>query len=399
MKKETYGLFTVRNGIRMDMQTLAYISEHAENMDDLESMLQGFKARFNTPEVTISQLKMLNTEDQPAKELFKVHSLRHAPARFSERYEAFKKRVGRDPVPLSLLEEGVESFIFGIFYQNRNGEPTLEDGHGTIGLGLSSCESNAFLFENMLVGFEGILVNANNSRQFAVKAVILPPIRPCEEPNNFLDKKQMKVCVIGCLEGAGGMLGRIEAKYKPDMFVVSMCCKQSLCTNLPTIVFTCACNSIPCPVPKSYAAKMIAGNDFDNARSGSCVSTSNPFLLEFNNTKIAFISSNLFRHKENGLFINKQPLESFVRAMQSQYAFDPSSRSDLSYERVLPFGVQPNIYVVLQDFQSYVMDIENVIVACLSPIKSRQIMMIDVPSGSVELKSVDEETGDPGTSM
>ncbi|KAI4292917.1 hypothetical protein PAPHI01_2191 [Pancytospora philotis] len=394
MKRQAYRLFTAEHGIRMGADVLNYICEHVTSEEALEKLLLGFKAKYNTSEVTLGQLESLEAAPEPAKEAYKVHSLRYRPGRLSERYEACKKLMKREITPISLLEEGSAAFVFGIFYRSRTGSPVLEDGHSCVELALDRCTSNAFLFENMFVGCEGALLGgAEPARQvFSVDALVLPPTRVHSLPNNFLERRPLKLCVLGCVGGDSAPLKRLEQKYSPDLFIASLCAKCQMGVATPVIALCCGCADTPAPTPRSSAERLIAApSDREAAHPRASVfPASNPCLLEFNDKKIAIISSGIFRHKENGLFVNKQPLESFLASLRSQCSFNPFVPGDLSFDGLLPPGFVPNILVILQDSLSFTLDVDSMQFASIAPASKGQCLMIDLLAERIEVCGIDE---------
>lgn len=399
MQRNVYDLFTLEHGIRMTPDALKYISGHVGGSDELRAFLGSFKSKFNTSEITVDQAEQILTKRQDEEELFIVHPTAYRPRQLSMQYDHFKRRIAATLSPISLLEEGMQSTIFGIFYRNRSGMPVLEDDHGVTVLGLAGCGSDLFLHENMFLA----LVGRKEGDVFMVESSILPSVRnaagggsvgtspggegqhtpehvqPAAPPNgyapsarnNFLVDRPVKICVFGCYTDQQHLLDGVAERHRPDIAVVTLCTGNKVpYASSATKVVLCPCRCSGGLLP-SRAGPSAGGT-----------STTNPFMLELHGKKIAFIDCNLFAYKGSGIFCNKQPLESFLRSIHSQQSYNPFAPCDLSLCSV------PSIFVVLQDFYPFVIDVEGVRMVSVLPVRDGTCVLVDTSDGTVEVINI-----------
>lgn len=360
MEKHIYSLFTSENGIRMSADVLKYISERVGTAGELEVFLASFRTRFNTSTIDREQVDRIISDKQTVKDFFLVHPAVYRPHRLSHRYECFKRLMGSTLTPISLLEDGSKSVIFGIFYKNRSGTCVLEDDHGITGLDLSGCRDDMFLFENMFLAAEG----RREGGVFAVEGLIRPPVRVYSGRNNFLEQKSTKICLFGCFTDQHALVDQVVDRHRPGICILSACvpCKETYKSPL-THVITC-----PCRCRASFLPD----------RSDR-LSATNPFTLELHGLRIAFMDHDIFRHKAGGVFCNKEPLESFLRSFLSQYSYNPFSSVDLSID------VLPNVFILSQEFYPFVLDIDGVQVVSLLSLRDGAFGVIDTETRRIEI--------------
>ncbi|KAI5171993.1 DNA polymerase epsilon subunit 2, partial [Pancytospora epiphaga] len=404
MQRDVYEMFTVKHGIRITPAALNYISAHVSTIDDLKKLLRLFISIFNTSEITEDQAKKILTKSQePEEPVFVIHSTTYKAKHLSSKYDKFKSRISTNITSISLLEEDEESAIFGIFYKNGCGVPVLEDDHRLIALSFETCESDSFLYENMFVALRGKKINDT----FLVKYVILPTVStnalfsptsyrslPSNSntgsgmtsdslgsttlispgKNQFLKSGPVKICVFGCYVDEKELLDEILSRQKPDIVIITLCIRSKLSyehSESKVVICPCRCRNKLLP-------------DRLDCKSTDASVASNPFILELHNKKIAVIDHNLFEYKKNGLFCNKLPLQSFLKGIHSQQSFNPFAPNDLSFPAV------PDIFIIIQDFHPFVMDVENTRMVSLLPIKSGSYVVIETDSDSIEIMNIQQ---------
>jgi hypothetical protein len=110
--------------------------------------------------------------------------------------------------------------------------------------------------------------------------------------------------------------------------------------------------------------------------------TTNPFLIDAFNRSIAFIDYNVFEHRKDGLFFNKDPVESFLKSIVSQSSILPFSGSDFSVSRF------PNIVIISQDLHPMVLDVDCIKFISLPSTKDRYYAILDLNENIFEVKLV-----------
>lgn len=442
MKKEIYKLFTIENGIRMNKQTLEHINTHINSQDDLNMLLAEFTSKFNTAEVTIDDIDQILSHKCESKPFYKIHNFRYNQKNLSEKYEYFKRFVDVNATPISLLDDFKESYIFGIIYKNRLGVFVIEDEHEEICLDFSNllsdrvddkmisgdrennvCSNNnsekdeyvknnlymseaennnqnniepvlininedtsdvhlinnldyqsiinnnlsepvenkvnnlegAFIFENMFLSLKGYKENGN----FIVKKIIRPKIKPYKSNNTFLAKENIKILILG--------RGYLESHKIEELCVLNH-------PKILLIPYSCDFVSNSCDI-----IRYPSGSGHLPQKGKDCT---NPFVLETHDKKISFINSDIFKYKESGMFFGNKPLEAFIMALLSQQSLNPFDKVDLYSQHI------SNYFVISQNFCSFILDAEGVVVVSVPPIAEGSYCCIDLANNKVEILQI-----------
>ncbi|ELA42268.1 uncharacterized protein VICG_00667 [Vittaforma corneae ATCC 50505] len=365
MKKEVFRLFTIENGIMLSAPVLEYISNNFKDIDSIHALLKSFQARFNTASLSLDQVKELSMQpnNKSGKERafnnLELKTFKYCSVDFYKCFQDLSLRLRVNAISLSLLQEGVEKVIFGIFSRSRNGKYLIEDDYDVIEVDLSDVQSDGFLFENMFVGLKGI-----KSGDFKVKELILPKY-PVHIPSNNLELiKNAKICVFGCFDGEFEFVKTVLSIETPDFCIVSV--KNSI--NGSAFEELCS-NVIICP--SRFDAEYIPFN-LNNI--------SNPFLINIFNNLIGFIDYNLFEHRKNGMVFNNNHIESFLKSILSQGSICPFAGSDFS----VPYF--PSIMIISQDFHPLVLDVEGIKFISLPPVKEKCYAVLDFNNDLFEVK-------------
>jgi hypothetical protein len=296
---------------------------------------------------------------------------------------------------ISLLEGG-EEIIFGIFYRNRKGTFSLEDDYDVIELDLNGIENDSFLYDGMFVGLSGTLrpvINNVNENVFAVKKVLLLDSTTSFKQNNFLENKKIKICIFNSFDI--NFIFSILMKYTPELtiifsenslkleklkdFKIILIKRSFIEDELDECIFREKNNR---EILKGIIENSVE-NGVENGTRGSLISRElersmeklaersvekskfikndsfsislheNPLVVELFDVSIACISTDLFKNRQNGLFFNKNPLESFLKSIISQNSLFPFGNLNFSVEEF------PNFLIILQDFHPVVLDVNN----------------------------------------
>lgn len=333
MKKEIYRLFTLENGIIMTMPVLSYLSECIRDCESLGNFFASFKAKFNTSTIDFGQIEQILSHDPEERDSYIVKTFRYVQKDLSKDFERFRSQISGKITPISLLEVGVESLIFGIFYRDKCGMLVLEDDHEVVGLCFDSVSNNVFVFEGMFVGVRG-----TKRELFDVSEIVLPTFTANSSQNSFLDRSKMKICVFGCGENQTEFIKSILDVERPNIAVVSANRAIDLDSfgesGAKTVVFSCRCD-------ESFLPSQTQG-------------VSNPFMIELFDTKISFIDYDLFRARQEGVFLSTSPVNSFLKSLLSQSSINPFAKSDMSIPEF------PNVYVVSQSACPLVLDVDGI---------------------------------------
>lgn len=365
MKKEIFQMFTIDNGIRLSAPVLEYISNNFKDIESVQDLLDSFKANFDTPSISLDQIKELNEQKisgggkDGGRVIFELKMFRHQPINFHRRFLDLTSRLSVKPMPVSFLQEGVERKIFGIFFRNRNGKFTIEDDYGTINVDLSDVQSDGFLFDNVIVGMKGI-----KSGDFKVKELFWPKIPVYSPPTSLELCKNAKMCVFGCFNGESEFIKTVLSIESPELCIVSV--KEDADPRAVKDIF-----------PKVIICPTRFDREYIPFRQNNA---SNPFVITVFNHLIGFIDYNLFEHRRSGLVFNENNLESFLRAVFSQGAICPFGGSDFFMPAF------PNIMIVSQNFHPLVLDIEGFKFVSLPPIQERCYAVLDFNNGIFEVK-------------
>lgn len=353
MKKRVFQLFTIENGILLPTPVLEYIAGRFTDVESLRGLLRRCKAKFATPSLSMAQV--LEVSNQKEGSRFDITSFKFAAADLNTAFQTLYLHVGATATQISLLKDGVEQLIFGLFFRDRGGRYALEDEHDVIELDLSGVEDEAFLFDNMFVGLVGAKAGI-----FVVKRIVLPKF-PVVPPH----VGSAKICIFSCYSGDAAFVRDVLARESPDLCVISAEEEkghefEGACANITICPSRAQCEFLP-------------------ARFGS---VSNPLVLEAVGNQIAFLDYNMFEQRKTGVSFNGADVEAFVRAVISQGSLCPFAGSNLSVP------VFPNVFVIAQDFQPLVTDVDGVKVVSLPPVKNGYFGVLDFSQSLFEVRRV-----------
>ena len=134
MKKLIYNLFTVENGIVLSTSVISYINEKVSSNEDLVSLLNAFKSRFNSSTITKEEIDIIFNSKTEDKIFYTLKTFKFEHRDLCKEFEYFKNRFQNKTTPISLIEQGIVSTIFGIFYKNGKGKFCIEDDYDVIDL-------------------------------------------------------------------------------------------------------------------------------------------------------------------------------------------------------------------------------------------------------------------------
>lgn len=362
MKRHVYQLFTIENGIMLTTPVLDYIANNFKDLETIESLLRAFKSRYNDSSITLEHIKALSeAKSEECDAIFKTLQFKYVQKDFSKRFEALKSTLNIKITPISLLEEGTEQTIFGIFYKGRNESYCIEDDHDVIELNLDSVQNDVFVFENMFVCAKGV-----KSAVFSVVEFILVPFNIHKANNSFLKDKKLKICVFGSLGNDLKFAKNVLSEEKPELCIIS--------TSNPAIskeLSEFCTNIVVCPQKADCSYLPYKRDD-----------TSNPFLLETRNSMIGFLDFDLFNFRKNGLFFNENQMEAFFKSIISQESICPFSGSDLSISHF------PNIMIISQSYQPVVLDVEGVKFMSLPSSEDGYYGIVDFNNAVFEIRHI-----------
>lgn len=358
MKKEIYKLFTLENGVVMTMPVLSHLSKCIKDAESLWSFFSCFKSRFNTSTIDLGQIEQILTRAPEERDVYVTKVFQYAQRNLSGEFERLRAQIGAVVTPISLLEDGVESLIFGVFYRDRTGMLVLEDDHDVMELCLDGVLNDAFVFENMFVGIRGV-----KKERFNACEIVLPAFTVNSSENNFLDKSRVKICVFGCLGEQVEFLRSVLDIERPSIAIVSTDKHVDLggLEELGTKLAICSCKC-----DGSFLPSQLKG-------------ISNPFIMELHGTKVGFLDHELFKERQDGIFLNRNPVDSFLRSLLSQSSLNPFAGSDMSVSEF------PNVYVISQDACPLVLDVGGVKFVSLPPVSEGAYAVLDFLDGRFEV--------------
>lgn len=184
-----------------------------------------FKSKFNTSSLDMDQV-MTNKGDEAAP--YSIRTFKYTQRCYPDDFEHYKSLVNRELVPISTLDAGVDSTIFGILYRNRLGAYVLEDDHDVIEVVFDSASSEAFVFENMFLGLSGAKIQKlehipcdEAHSVFAVAEIVLPAFSARSSENSFLDKRKKKICIFASYDNHKAFVESVLERERPDIVIVS----------------------------------------------------------------------------------------------------------------------------------------------------------------------------------
>lgn len=400
----------------MNKETLDYITKQYKTEEEIKTLFSLFRSKYNVQTIEISHIKSFGSLQKEEKKRFIIKNCVYKPNILLEKYDFLKRSIDKEITEISTLNDE-KKVIYGIYYKDKYGMDTLEDSHGTILVNFKDCLTNGFLYENIFVGLEGRLENMctsdktnlldsgnenlrvnkekiddgrsnkyayskfndcklNDSKLndskcedirgnlFVCEKIVYPKIKVFQNKNGFLAECLLKVLVFSCYTTKSKQfVDETISEIKPDIVVLSIhdTSKSYKNDSVETIVYRCGC------ISKRMPNKM----EGDNA--------SNPFIIETYNKKISFISHDIVQYRKNGIFLNKNPLDSFLRTFVSQYSYNPFYKANLSYEEI------PNIIVIAQKFYPFIMDIEGVKVASIMPVENKSYLLLDLSNDNIKM--------------
>ncbi len=230
-----------------------------------------------------------------------------------------------------------------------------------------------------------------DQKTFLCKKIIYPEISSYNPENIFLEDKKIKILVFSCYtKNSEKYVNEIVTKTGPSIIVMSVHEKDAYYRkdNIDVILYPCQCISIHHPSFQNFFETSISqsqtfnkNQSVDTEKNNSIHLTTNPFTIETCNKNISFIDYDIVKYRKNGIFINKNPLESFLRCFISQRSYNPFYSSDLSYDNI------PNIIVVSQKFYPFIMEIDNVKITSILPIENKCYLLIDLSTDEINIIS------------
>ena len=364
MKKLIYSLFTVEHGIVLNTAVISYIEEKIATYEELMALLSTFKSRFNSSSISKEQIDTILSSKSETKNFYNLKTFKFKCRDFCKEFETFKNQFPIKTTSISLLEDDVESTIFGIFYKNNKSSFSLEDDFDVIDLELEKVHNSAFLFEGMFVGAKGV-----KNGSFIVQEFILPKMEISKKQNQFLENVKPKICVFKLDELCSNeeilTVLSILASESPDITVIFSK------SNIDISLLNKSCKEI-------IVSSIIDDPDFLPSNS---FGVSNPFILETFDSLLGFICVDIFKNRQDGLFFNKNPMDSFIRSFISQRSLYPFGNSDFS---LFEF---PNILILLKDFHPVVTTVDSVKIVSLSSLKDGYYAVIDLDKNTYEVKN------------
>ena len=285
----------------------------------------------------------------------------------------------------------------------------------------------------MFIAVEGI----KNEGIFIASSIILPRINLHSQQNNFLIDKSVKICIFGCYSDQSSFINTITNKVQPDITIISTntnnikkdtnhiiigensLTKYSL--NKPSLdplslkkYFNSSELQISIKQLNQTDQINIINNNINpidnnlnliDNNSKNCISSSlnkdttfivpckctqeflpikfneftNPLIIELHKIKILFLDFNIFKNKENGIFLNVNHLESFLKSYISQSSANSFSKVDFECDQM------PNIIVISQEFYPFVIEISGIKIISLPPISDGSYAIIDTSNDQVEV--------------
>lgn len=363
MKKQIYNLFTVEHGIILNSAVISYIEQKINTNDELLSFLSAFKTHFNSSSITKEQVDAILNSKSEVKNFYNIQTFKFKHRDLCKEFEHFKNKLHIKTTPIALLEEGVEDVIFGIFYRNAKGTFSLEDDYDVIDLQMNNVTNSVFLFDGMFVGAKGV-----KNGSFIISEFILPEPHISKKQNQFLVDLKPKICVFNLK----------NSSCNSDLDAIS----SILSFESPNIVIIFSNENIDITPLKIWCRDIIISSIVEDSDflSSTPFGVSNPFILETFDCLFGFIAVNIFKNRQNGLFFNKTPMDSFIKSVLSQNSLYPFGNCDLRVSEL------PNIFVFLQDFHPLVKTIDSVRILSLPCLKDNYYAVLDLFSETFEIK-------------
>ncbi|KAI5150912.1 hypothetical protein ENBRE01_1778 [Enteropsectra breve] len=388
MKNYIYSIFTAKNKIRMSKDTLEYIESICAREEDANALLELYKENCSNHIISIEEIKQIKEKGRDvAKPRYTVKEKRYTPQDYIARYEKYKEDLKYPIAAIVSLEEDAQENIFGILYRNKLNRFILEDPLGEIEIDISGCKEDAFLFENMFVGFRGCKRNGF----FMVEQILLMD-KHHHRKNNNSDKDDggFKIGIAGCLFKNRVILKNSKISHyleenKLDLLIISVCPSDQNENNIllentsieqkiaqerlegKVVLMPCRCHRQLLP------HKMQKRGSQENTQE---TMTSNPFTLEVGGKNIAIIDANIFDYRKSGIFLGENPLECFVRSYLSQDEFDPFGE--------IRMEMHADIVVVLQDYINVIMEVDGIWFVSLG--NKQEPGLVEIEGSNVKIK-------------
>ncbi|KAL6120652.1 hypothetical protein NUSPORA_02583 [Nucleospora cyclopteri] len=334
------------------MDVLDHISQKLTDVASIKSFLNAYKIRYNGNSLNIEQADEILEMKTSERDFFQVTPFKFKHRNFTKDFEFFKQFVPGGIKRISLLKEDGECCkIFGIFYRGKNDKMVIEDEHDFIELNLEKCKDNLFLAENMFVCVKG----TKEDEQFYVINAFLPKPPLATHCNKFLEKKPLKICFFSNFTTEDDFIKRAVKLHTPNLIVMSV--RKELNNkkfHVPTII--CRTENPACLLPVQNEIKRENISCYSHKTNKSFIKSTNPCLIEIYDKTILFLDYNICKYKEEGVFLNENPLESFIRGFISQLSANPFSKSGLRLK------TQPDFIILAQNVKPFVLKVDNTIV-------------------------------------
>lgn len=386
MKKYIYHLFTVKNGIILDIKSLTFLSTVLKSRDEIHNYLEKYQKNMKTKKPKIEELKSLLKNDQSK---IKIKRFEFVKKSSEERLKFLKSKINKDINTIYTLKSGY-SYIFGKYYLNRNNKEVLEDESGFVDLNFDKYIGNAFLNENMYICCGGYF----EDKVFTVSEIIYPSI----------DVSKYQICNdILVFNEFDGSLDNFKSIYSSEISGYSE----------PIIIFFRKFNVTELIKFVDLMKKdfnKIQGNreflkefeiiNFIKNRNGevliipfiddsplpthifdlkSHILLTNPSIIQAN-ISLGLLKDNIFKSKETGKFLGGNYYYSFFKAFLSQYAYNPYENYELEIQNL------PNVYIFATNHLSLHLNVENVDVVILdSYSNNNEYLKFDKKTNSINI--------------
>ncbi|AFM98248.1 DNA polymerase alpha/epsilon-like protein [Encephalitozoon hellem ATCC 50504] len=385
MRERIYREFTCERGIMLSSEVLEYLEENIKDEVMLKAISSEYKRRNGQRLADICSIREVAESFNIKKDAYNILNQEFKEKNELLKYRNLLSRIERMVQPIYLLGEEYAT-IFGCYYKDRNGREVLEDEGDVIPLDMRKCNGDVFLCDNVFVAIEGKKIGD----KFVGFKTYLPSIEKKVRKVPNIDKKDLKILFFSDFqvnEINGRILGRILSKTAPDIVVLMgrLCPERS--SFIPFTSFREGLRSassqveipdiILCPdADDLYPSFLPKEIEIPEEHGKSIRAATNPFILETHGCSIGVIREDVFKYKEQGTFIGRNYVDSFVRTVLSQHSFNPFGISNLDIDGV------PDVFIVGQDFYPFVTSVEDVVfVSCPSFKEEMSFVSYDTSSG------------------
>ena len=186
--------------------------------------------------------------------------------------------------------------------------------------------------------------------------------------NQFLEKKNVKICLVNNIDFSRKDIFDICKMHMPELFVVS-CDDLNKMPNFPVTTVVCK-KSIENIFPVKHDDEKIDSN---------IIKATNPCVIEFNNRNLVFLDDEWIKYRGTGVFLNKKPLDSFLETYVSQISANPFIKTDLSLKNA------PNFLFLACDTKPFVKKVYETTIINLPECKGNYYAIIDLYDDKVEI--------------